>query len=127
MSRRMRRWLRNVVGTAALAAVFLMLPKDTGIRAWAGEARRISRVSLKFETEIWPEMNFGDETIEISAASERYYVEDYQIMNSGFIWENRMTPRIQVTVMPAEGWYFGSIGRDEITLKGGGKSEAKRS
>ena len=84
------------------------------------EDRRISRVSLKFETDIRPEMNFGDERIEISAASDRYYVEDYQILNNGFIWENRMVPRIEVTLLPSDGWYFGSIGRDEITLKGGG-------
>lgn len=126
MSGRMHRWrLRKVFGAVALAAVFFMLQGYAGRTVQAADVRRISRISLKFETDIQPGMNFGDETIEISASSERYYVDDYQIMNSGFIWENRMTPRIQVTVMPADGWYFGSIGRDEITLKGGWAVYAK--
>lgn len=127
MSGRIQRWLRlsKAFGAVAMTAVFVMLLGYRGSAVQAEEARRISRVSLKFETKIQPEMNFGDETIDISASSERYYVEDYQIMNSGFIWENRMTPRIQVTVMPAEGWYFGAVGRDEITLKGGGAVYSK--
>ncbi len=109
-----------VFAVLAAGGSFPLFWKLGGEVSWGAESKRINRVSLKFETDIRPEMNFGDEVIEITSNSQRYYVDDYRIMNQGFIWENRMEPRIQVTVLPAEGWYFGSIGRDEITLKGGG-------
>ncbi len=114
---------RGTVFAAALffaMGIFPALSAEKADVAWADDLRRVNRISLKFETDIRPGMDFGDETIEISAASDRYYVEDYRILNNGFIWENRMEPRIEVTLMPSDGWYFGSIGRDEITLKGGG-------
>ena len=47
-----------------MTAVFVMLLGYRGSAVQAEEARRISRVSLKFETKIQPEMNFGDETID---------------------------------------------------------------
>ena len=86
---------RGTVFAAALffaMGIFPALSAEKADVAWADDLRRVNRISLKFETDIRPGMDFGDETIEISAASDRYYVEDYRILNNGFIWKTVWSP-----------------------------------
>ena len=45
--------------------------------------------------------------------------DGYDILNEGFTWTEDMTPQIRITLTADDDYYFTSLGKDKITLKGG--------
>ena len=86
---------------------------------YAASRKKITSVTLTIKADIEPNTDFGMENIEIDSSSSRYSVDGYDILNEGFTWTEDMTPQIRITLTADDDYYFTSLGKDKITLKGG--------
>mgnify|MGYP000597542651 FL=1 len=86
---------------------------------YAASRKKITSVTLTIKADIEPDTDFGMENIEIDSSSSRYSVDGYDILNEGFTWTEDMTPQIRITLTADDDYYFTSLGKDKITLKGG--------
>ncbi len=100
---------------AAVLASAMVFPS-----AAATSRKKITSISLKFEANIQPGTDFGEEEIDIEASGDRFTVDDYTVKNEGFGWEVDTVPKLEITMTAAEGYYFTSLPKDKIRLKGAG-------
>lgn len=108
----MKRWKKTAAFLlAAVLAVSMAFP------AWAESRKKITSVSLK----VTSGMEIGDEMdpsqVEITTNSDKYYVESYDIMNSGFYWTEEDIPQVEVFLTAEEGYYF-SLMSSDVRLDG---------
>ncbi len=85
----------------------------------APKRKKITSISLDISAEIEPDTDFGMEQVEIGSDSNKYEVEGYEVLNSGFTWQNDMTPLLRITLRAQENYYFVTLAKDRIHLKGG--------
>lgn len=108
----MKQW-RKPAGAlfAGLLSVLAVFP------AQAASREKITSVNLT----VTSEMSVGEDRdlaeIEIETRSDKYTVDDYEILNEGFEWEETDVPRIMVTLTAADNYYF-SLRSSDVHLDG---------
>lgn len=86
---------------------------------YAASRKKITSVTLTIKADIEPDTDFGMENIEIESNSNRYSVDDYDVLNEGFAWTEDMVPEIRITLTADDDYYFTALAKDKVTLKGG--------
>ena len=107
--------------TAAALSLGMFFSFAPVVSSYAASKKPITSVSLTIDAEIMPGTDIGAEDIEIESRNERYSVDGYTVSNSGSIWEADMTPEIQVTLTAHENYYFKSIPKSKIGIRGEGE------
>ncbi len=117
IKRKQIHWLKSViiVGTGMVISLGSMLT------SYAASRKAITSVSLTIDAEIMPGMDIGSEDIEIESRSEHYSVDDYMVSNKGSVWDSDMVPEIQVTLTAGDDYYFKSIPKSKISIRGDGE------
>lgn len=110
--------LRKPVMVLAFGAVFSLMPF---LSTYAASKKPITSISLSIDAEIMPGTDIGEEDIEIDSKNEKYSIDGYTVSNSGSTWEADMVPEIQVTLTAGENFYFKSIPKSKIGLRGDGE------
>ncbi|MGN0373179.1 MAG: N-acetylmuramoyl-L-alanine amidase family protein [Enterocloster sp.] len=109
---------RMVLGLlAGLLAVSMAMP------VYAAKRKKISSVTLDIKAEILPDTDYGDELIEINATSNKFSVDGYEVLNDGFGWFADSVPEIRITLTADDDYYFTSLSKDKIVLRGGATFE----
>lgn len=99
----MSRWRRTVAACVMTGLLGTML---TGT-AWAAEDReKIGQIDLHIDADI----SVGDDSgsVNVTAESDRFYVDDVEITNDDGEWTDGEVPRIEVTLEAKSGYYFSS-------------------
>ncbi len=92
---------------------------------YGASKKAISSVNLTINADIRPETDFGSETIEIETSSDRYAVDGYEILNTGFEWEKDTVPELRITLNASDDYYFKVLNKDQLKLKGDGAEFVK--
>lgn len=105
---------------ACMAAVAIgLLAVLMAVPAYGASRKKITSISLEIKADIQPDTDYGQETIEIESSSSRYNIDGYEVMNEGFGWTEDTVPEIRITLTANDDYYFTSLPKDKITLKGG--------
>ena len=96
-----------------------VLAASLAVPSYAASRKPIKSIALTIKANIQPDTDFGQEEIEIESNSNKYSVDGYDILNDDFEWRDDSVPRIQITLTAEEDYYFQSLPKDKITLKGG--------
>lgn len=110
--------LRKQVMALAFGTAFSLMPF---LSTYAASKKPITSISLSIDAEIMPGTDIGEEDIEIDSKNEKYSIDGYTVSNSGSTWEADMVPEIQVTLTAGENFYFKSIPKSKIGLRGDGE------
>lgn len=89
--------------------------------AYGASRKPIKSISLEIKADIKPDTDFGDEQIDIESKSSKYSVDDYEILNDDVEWHADTVPKIRITLTADDDYYFQSLPKDKVTIKGGGK------
>lgn len=103
----------GILFAAGILTVTLAFP------AYGAKQKPIKSIDLEIRAEIQADTDFGDETIEIETDSSKYSVDGYDILNDDFEWREDSVPRIQITLTANDDYYFQSLSKDKVSLKGG--------
>ena len=106
---------------SAVLSLGAMLSFAPAMAVYAASKKPITSISLSIDAEIMPETDIGSEDIEIESKNEKYSIDGYTVSNSGSVWEADMVPEIQVTLKAQENFYFKSIPKSKIGLRGDGE------
>ena len=105
---------RNLmVAAAGVLAALMVFP------AYGASRKPIKSINLTIKAEIKPDTDFGDELIERETSSNKYSVDGYEILNDDVEWREDTVPRIQITLTANDDYYFQSLPKDKVTIKGG--------
>ena len=102
-----------MMAAAGVLAALMVFP------AYGASRKPIKSISLTIKAEIKPDTDFGDELIEIETSSNKYSVDGYEILNDDVEWREDTVPRIQITLTANDDYYFQSLPKDKVTIKGG--------
>lgn len=103
-----------VCAVAGLLAVMMAMPAYG-----ATKRKKITSITLDIQADIEPGTEIGQEDIEIESGSKRFEVDGYEVLNQGFTWGRDMTPQLRITLTAQENYYFVSLAKDKVVLKGG--------
>ena len=85
--------------------------------AWAAEERtKISQITLTVESTIEAGNEDGD--VSITVDSDNYRVDDVEIVNDDGEWSSGDEPRVQVTLEADEDYYFDTMSKSKVKLRG---------
>ena len=101
-----------MMAAAGVLAALMVFP------AYGASCKPIKSISLTIKAEIKPDTDFGDELIEIETSSNKYSVDGYEILNDDVEWREDTVPRIQITLTANDDYYFQSLPKDKVTIKG---------
>lgn len=101
--------------TACAFAIAIIFP------SFAKGRKAINSISLSITAHIETDTDYGDEQIEIETNSNKFTVDDYEILNQGHGWTDDTVPKIRITLIAGDDYQFQSLSKDKITLKGGAK------
>ena len=104
---------RLMMAAAGVLAALMVFP------AYGASRKPIKSINLTIKAEIKPDTDFGDELIEIETSSNKYSVDGYEILNDDVEWREDTVPRIQITLTANDDYYFQSLPKDKVTIKGG--------
>lgn len=99
--------------TAAVLAVSMAAP------VYGASRKPINSVTLTIKANIVPGTMYGDEEIEIETKSKRFSVDGYTVLNEENEWREDTVPKIRISLTADSDYYFISLPKDKITLKGG--------
>lgn len=109
-----RRKRLAVIMAGALAAL-MVFP------VYGASRKPIKSITLTIKAQIEPETDFGDEVIEIEASGSKFSVDGYEVVNNDNEWREDTVPRIEISLTADDDYYFQSLPKDKVTLKGGAK------
>lgn len=112
MSKHLKNWI--LIGGLSLAAI-LPMP----ISSWAA-SKKINNINLEINAQIEPDTDYGDEVIQIDTSGSKYYVSGYQILNEDNYWKPDSVPQLEITLVAEDDYYFPSVNKDSLRLKGSG-------
>ena len=104
---------RLMMAAAGVLAALMVFP------AYGASRKPIKSINLTIKAEIKPDTDFGDELIEIETSSNKYSVDGYEILNDDVEWREDTIPRIQITLTANDDYYFQSLPKDKVIIKGG--------
>lgn len=99
----------------------MLLSMSSAMSIYAASRKAITSISLSIDADIMPGTDIGAEEIEIDTKSDRYSVDDYMVSNHGSVWSADMVPEIQVTLTAQDNYYFKSIPKSKIGIRGDGE------
>lgn len=108
-------YIKKMTGIA-LAAV--LMAGMAAMPAFAASRKKITSVNVTVESEIEPEMKFGEESIEISVRGGKCSFDYYDIENIGFEWEEDDVPEITIYLRAEDGYYFSLSHASSVKLTG---------
>ena len=111
--------MHNIRKACMAAAAIGLLAVLMAVPAYGASRKKITSISLEIKADIQPDTDYGQETIEIESSSSRYNIDGYEVMNEGFGWTEDTVPEIRITLTANDDYYFTSLPKDKITLKGG--------
>lgn len=117
IKRKQTNWLKPMV----VFGIGMFLTLTPMMSSYAASRKAITSVSLTINAEIVPDTDIGSEHIEIDTRSSNYSVDDYMVSNKGSVWDSDMVPEIQVTLTAGENYYFKSIPKSKISIRGDGE------
>lgn len=106
-----KRWMLGL--TAAVLAAMTAMP------VYGSSRKTIKSVNLTIKADIEPDTDYGMENIDIETSSNRFSVDDYEVLNEEFGWQEDTIPRIRITLIADDDYYFESLPKDKIILRGG--------
>ncbi len=106
-----RSWTLGLL--AGLLAVTMVFP------SYAAKRSPIKSITFSIKAHIVPDTEFGEEEIEFETSSSRFSIDDYEILNEDFMWNEDSVPRLRVTMTADEDYYFPALSKDKIKIKGG--------
>ena len=95
------------------AALFVIL---AAFPAFGARRKYVTTVSLDIQAEIEPDTAFGEEYIQIDEDSNRFYVDGYEVCNSGFGWQRDSIPEIRITLRGEEDYYFEPHSKEDVHI-----------
>lgn len=107
--------MTKVIALASLFAVSVMMP------VYGASKKPITSISLAIDAQILPGTDIGDEDIEIDSKNDKYSIDGYTVSNSGSVWESGMVPEIQVMLTANDDFYFKSLPKNKIRMRGDGE------
>lgn len=108
--------IRKKVALGLLAGV---LAASMVMPSYAASRKAIKSVTLSIKANIVPDTDYGEEEIEIETTSNKFSVDGYEILNEDFGWLEDSVPKIRITLIADDDYYFQSLPADKVTLKGG--------
>lgn len=113
--------MRKITGrTGVWAGALALLLAVSGLlgngRAWAEDRQKIDSVHLSVQSTIVSGSSGGD--VYVSSSDSRYHVGQAEILNEDDDWKGGMTPRAEVEIYAASGYYFGGSGKSMFTFDG---------
>ncbi|MDD3253446.1 MAG: cell wall-binding protein [Lachnospiraceae bacterium] len=107
------RWkATGFVLAAAALAVSMAMP------AMAASRKKIGSVNIRVESDIQPELRFGEENIEVETRGGKYSFDYYEIENAGFEWMPEDIPEISIYLKADDGYYFSLSAASSVKLSG---------
>lgn len=88
------------------------------IPAYAATRKKISSVTVKVESNVLPEVRFGEEEIEVEVKGGKCSYDYYDIENVGFEWMEDDVPEITIYLRADEGYYFSLTKASSVKLTG---------
>ena len=111
MFQKRRGWLLGLLaGVLAAAMVF---------PAYGSKRSPIKSITFSIKANILPDTEYGEEEIELETNSNRFSIDGYEVLNEGFGWSEDSLPRLRVTMTAGDDYYFTSLSKDKVTIKGG--------
>lgn len=89
------------------------------IPSYAASRNPIRSITLDIKADIVPGTDYGEENIEIEGGGNKFSVDGYDILNDDFLWRDDTVPKLRITLTADDQYYFQSLSKDKITLKGG--------
>lgn len=85
--------------------------------AFGAKKKTISTVSLTIESKIKVGTTFDPDDIEVRSSSNKFSVDEVNVLNSGFEWSVEDIPKLEVVLQAEDNYYF-SLSASGITLNG---------
>lgn len=87
--------------------------------SFAASRKAIKSITLSIKANIVPETDYGEEEIEIETTSNKFSVDGYEVLNDDHGWTEDSVPKIRIMLVADDDYYFQSLSKEKITLKGG--------
>lgn len=97
---------------------FLAAAAMFAVPAMAGSRKKISSVNIAIESEIQPEMRFGEEMVEVTVRGGHYSFDSYEINNVGFEWSDEDVPELTIYLHADDNYYFSLTKASSVKLSG---------
>lgn len=99
-------------------ALAVCLAAGAAFSAYGEDEEKISSVTLRVESEI--EVGDSGSDVEVTTTSDKYEVDDVEVTNEpDDEWEDGDNPKIRVTLVAEDGYYFKSgFSKSDVTLRG---------
>lgn len=99
-------------------ALAVCLAAGAAFSAYGEDEEKISSVTLRVESEI--EAGDSGSDVEVTTTSDKYEVDDVEVTNEpDDEWEDGDNPKIRVTLVAEDGYYFKSgFSKSDVTLRG---------
>lgn len=117
--------MKNIKMGVLFCAVALSLGMSTGAFA-ATKNKKINRMSFKVVSDIQVDQKMGQEYISVTTGSGNYYFEEYEVLNSGFVWTDTDVPNIKFTFRAEDGYEFNITKASQLSIAGGDYVTASR-
>lgn len=108
---RRKSWMLGLLASAL--AVVMVFP------SYAARRNPIKSITFSIKAKIVPNTEHGEEEIEFDTSSNRFSINDYEILNEGFIWNEDEAPRLRVTMIANDDYYFPALTKDNVNIRGG--------
>ena len=101
-----------------LATAVALLTALAATPAMGATRKKISSISVSVKSEIEPETDYGDETIDVITKGGKYHYDTYEIENEGSGWLEDDIPQISIYLRAEEGYYFSLTTASAVKLSG---------
>lgn len=89
------------------------------VPVYGASRKSINSITLTIKANIVPGTMYGEEEIQIDSKSNRFSVDGYTVLNEENEWHEDTVPKIRISLTADSDYYFISLPKDKITLKGG--------
>lgn len=80
--------------------------------------KKIPNVSIKVDSNIVLDTRVGEEFIEVNIKSDKYKIEDIEVLNDTFFWTNEISPKYKITLEAIDGYEFSIKKSSDIKISG---------
>lgn len=101
------------VAVAGILAALMVFP------AYGANRKAIKSITLTIKANIEAGTDFGEEQVEIDTSSNKFSVDGYEILNDDNEWREDTVPRLEITLTANDDYYFQSLPKDKVVIKGG--------
>lgn len=84
----------------------------------AKKNKKITTVSLKVDNHVELDTKVGEEYMDVSISSDKYYFDNAEALNETFRWTADETPRYKLTIQASEGYEFAIKRSSDFIING---------